>query len=902
MIQKALGVLVGVLVLLTLLAVSSANFLMDWWWFESLGLSQLLVNRVLWEWAIRAAAWIGLSALLFVNLLWTRPVLAQALWRFPQIQQYIKQRHLTSIMAGVSVFLGLLYSSGIGFYFWDVVKFFHGGVFGVSDPLFARDIGFYVFELPFYRIFVMAVSGALVLTLLAVAAVYFAAGSFRLTDMKLQVSARAKQHLSILVGIIILLRAAAYRLEVFELVYSASGVVFGAGYTDANIRVWGLYAAAILSVIVGLVFLLQLYRYRVVLVGSIALFFLSNILLLGVVPTVVERWIVEPNQFSRESSYMDYHIDMTRFGYNLDAFRETDFTGDAQLTWDDVEAHRETIDNVRLWDPRPLLQTYSQLQEMRVYYRFMDADVDRYWVNGDYRQVMLSARELDVSQIQNRTWINEHLQYTHGFGVVMNPVNSVTRQGLPEFWIGDIPPRSTVDIEVTQPRIYYGEKTDQYVIANTLTEEFDYPMGDQSAFVHYEGSGGVQLAGFLRQLTASIRFGTPRILLADDITHESRLLFDRNILERVKKIAPFLRYDQDPYLVVGADGHLYWIIDAYSVSDRVPYSQPVAGWGNYVRNSVKVVIDAYNGDVDFYQIEPDPLLDMYASLFPDWLRPLADMPEDLRRHLRYPEDLLSLQARVYGTYHMTNTRVFYNREDVWTFAREVYAGREQEVVPYYNIQRLPGEEDSEFVLMLPMTPARRDNMIAWLAARNDGEHYGEVVVHRFPKETLTLGPAQIEARIDQDSEISQLLSLWGQRGSAVIRGNLLVLPVGEGLLYVEPLFLQSEQSGMPQLQRVIVAHGDEVVMEPTLEMALAELFGAQDQVDMVETVAPDELETAAEELFVDPPTPVDADGDWGRAYELYREAERALRDGDFADFGAAWDELERVLQELYEIE
>ncbi len=900
MIQKLLGALIVVLLLLGLLVVSGAHFFMDWWWFESLDLSQMLLNRLLWEWGLRVAAWIGLSGLLFANLLWARPVLAQALWRFPQIQQYIKQRHLLGVMAGVSVVLGLLYSSGISLYFWDVVKFFHGGQFGVSDPLFSQDVGFFMFQLPFYRVLVMALSGALVLTVLAVGAVYFAAGSFRFVEMKFEVSSRARRHLSILVGIIILIRAAAYRLEVFELVYSASGVVFGAGYTDVNYRVWGLYAAAILSVVVGMVFLLQLFRYRLLLVGSVVLFFASNILLLGAVPAAVEKWIVEPNQFNRETSYIDHHIAMTRFGYNLDSFRETEFGGQAQLTWDDVEANRETIDNVRLWDPRPLLQTYSQLQEMRLYYRFMDADVDRYWVNGEYRQVMLSARELDVSRIQNRSWINEHLQYTHGFGLVMNPVNTVTPQGLPEFWIGDIPPRSTVDLEVTQPRIYFGEKTDQYVIANTLTEEFDYPMGDQSAFVHYQGTGGVQLSSFFRQMTASIRFGTPRILLANDITHESRLLFDRNILERVQKIAPFLRYDQDPYLVIGAGGGLHWIVDAYTVSDRVPYSQPVVGWGNYVRNSVKVVIDAYNGSVDFYQVQPDPLLDMYGSLFPGWLLQLEDMPDYLRSHLRYPEDLLALQARVYGTYHMTNTRVFYNREDVWTFGREMYAGREQEVVPYYNIMRLPGEADAEFVLMLPMTPSRRDNMIAWLAARNDGDHYGEVVVYRFPKETLTLGPAQIEARIDQDSDISQLLSLWGQRGSSVIRGNLLVLPLEDGVIYVEPLFLQSEQSGMPQLQRIIVAHRDDVAMEPTLEMALAALFDAQDKVEMVETVPIDDLEDAAEELFAE--APLDSRTDLGRAYELYQEAERALREGDFAGFGAAWDQLERVLQEVDETE
>ncbi len=889
MIGRLLWIIVIVVLVGFGVLVVGSHFFTDLMWFQALGYSELLVNRLSWEWGVRIVAWLGLTALLFVNLMITKPVIGQALWRIPQVSQYVKPKHLTWVMAGVSILLGLMYSSGFGRFFWEVAQFFNAQTFQVVDPIFGMDIGFFFFQLPFYRLLGSAVMGALILTLMICTGIYFGAGSFLIKGFGLEVSKRAQGHLSALAGLFVLARALSYQLDRFELVYSPVGAVFGAGYTDITIRLVVLQILTVVALVVSFLLLAQLYKYRKLMLGSLALWVFTSVVLGAIVPGLVQQWLVEPNEFAREELYIEHHVTMTRLAYNIDNFIEREFTGTAQLTWDDIQAAQHTIDNIRLWDPRALLQTYGQLQSMRLYYQFIDADIGRYWIDGEYRQVLVSARELAVDQIQNRTWINEHLQYTHGYGAVVSPVNQVTRQGLPDFWISDIPPRSTVSLQVTQPGIYYGERTEQYVIVNAKTEEFDFPRGDSNAYTTYQGTGGVVLSSPLHRLAFALRYATTRILLATDITTESRILFDRNINERVRKIAPFLRYDADPYLVISEDGRLFWMIDAYTISNRFPYSLPVRGWGNYVRNSVKVVIDAYNGSVDFYQVDEDPLLETYSAIFPGWLKPLEEMPLDLRAHIRYPEDFLALQARLFGTYHMTDRRVFYNREDVWTFANEVYAEREQEVVPYYVMMELPEEEGPEMVLMLPFTPARRNNLVAWLAARNDGENYGEVMVYRFPKESLTLGPSQIEARIDQDSDISQLLTLWGQRGSQVIRGNLLVLPVGEGLIYVEPLYLQSEQSSMPQLQRVIVAHQDDIVMAETLELALQQLFG-------VRPVVPQLLDESDLEPLT-PPASFFGEGG-NEAYELYQDAQEALRVGDFAAFGRAWEQLEEILIKL----
>lgn len=890
--KRTIWISIGLFVVLLVGIIVGSHLITEIMWFRALGYAKLFFTRLSWEWAVKIAAWLGLSLFLFINLMVVKPMMKRLLVRFQNLGQNVKDKHLVIVTALTSLLLGLIYSSGFGKYYFNIAQFFNAESFGVVDPVFGKDLSFYFFDLPIFQLLTHELIGVFVFTAIICSAIYFLTSNFRLENHKLTLSAYAKKHLSILIGLIFLGKAITYYLNTYNLLYEPGGAVFGAGYTDIHIRLIVLKVLMVVAFLVSIIIFTQLYHYRKLFFGSLILW-LGVSLIGGVfLPGFVQSWVVEPNEFTCELPYIENHINMTRLAYGLDDFIEMSFPVTEQLTWKDIESSRTTINNIRLWDPRLILQTYGQLQEMRPYYLFSDADVGRYWVDGEYREVLLAARELDVNLTQNRNWINDHLQYTHGYGVVVSPVNEVSRQQLPQFWVADIPPKGKSDLQITQPRIYFGERTNEYAVVNTRIEEFDYPTGEGNAYYTYQGEAGVELSSLLHRLVFAVRFGTTRILLSNDITKESRILFDRNIKTRIKKIAPFLRYDNDPYIVISDQGNLFWIIDAYTVSSRFPYAKPTPGWGNYIRNSVKVVVDAYNGSVGFYQVEPDPLLEVYSAMFPGWLKPLSEMPAGLQAHLRYPEDFLTIQAQIYGTYHMQDTRVFYNREDVWVLAREIYAEREQEVVPYYVVMQLADELAPELLLMIPFTPIRRNNMIAWLAARNDGENYGEVVVYQFPKDSLTLGPAQIDATIDQDSEISQLLSLWGQRGSQVIRGNLLVLPIMHSILYVEPLFLQSEQSSIPQLQRVIVAHRDELVMEQSIEQALRVLFG-QGVSDM-ETEVPkgvqSRVETDLDEFF---------SSELGqKAFDLYKTAEQALREGDFAAFGEAWEQLESVLNRL----
>ncbi|MBA7559573.1 hypothetical protein ES708_01188 [subsurface metagenome] len=553
-----------------------------------------------------------------------------------------------------------------------------------------------------------------------------------------------------------------------------------------------------------------------------------------------------------------------------------------------------TIDNIRLWDHRPLKDTYNQIQSIRLYYDFHDVDVDRYIIDGEYQQVMLSARELSVEKLagEAQTWVNRQLQFTHGYGIALSPVNEVSAEGLPILLVKDIPPVGDFNIE--RPQIYFGEKTDHYVIVKTKTQEFDYPMGDENIYGYYQGEDGVSLDSFMRRLVYAWQFGDLNILISGELTPESRVLYYRNITERVNHLAPFLELDSDPYLVM-TDGRLFWIQDAYTTSDRYPYSEPL-GSINYIRNSVKVVIDAYDGSVTFYVTDPeDALIRTYQAIFPELFVPAEQMPESLRVHLRYPEDMFNIQAKVYQTYHMRDARVFYNKEDLWAVPKEFYAGREQLMEPYYIIMRLPDEEREEFLLMLPFTPVNKNNTIGWLAARCDGENYGKLLAYHFPKERLVYGPSQIENRIQQDTVITEQLALWGRGGSRVIRGNLLLIPLGESLLYVEPVFLQAETGGLPQLKRVIVVAGDRIAMEPTLKEGIAAIFGTE--------VPPTEPPVVTPPAPPEPEEPVAADiaNLIEEAQRHYNKAQEYLKAGDWAGYGRELSALEAVLDRLAEL-
>ncbi|HXF83005.1 MAG TPA: UPF0182 family protein, partial [bacterium] len=710
---------------------------------------------------------------------------------------------------------------------WETaLRFQHAVPFGITDPIYGQDLSLYVFALPFWRLVhgwaTALVTGTLVLTLL----VYVLQRSLVLTTRGPRLAGGARTHLLLLGAVLLGLRAVGFWLDRYELLLSPSGIVFGASYTDLHASLPVLGGLTVLAAAAAVACVVQITRPGMRIVGA-ALVVLAAVWLvgLGLYPTVLERFRVAPNQLAAERPFLEHGIRMTRQAYGLDRIDEREFPADETLDVQALARNEATIRNIRLWDHRPLLQTFAQLQEIRTYYKFRDVDNDRYRVDGEYRQLMLSPRELSYQHVQGG-WINEHLTYTHGYGVVVGPVSRITAEGLPEFFVKDIPPRSSDGFPaITRPEIYYAELANEYVIVRTQSQELDYPQGDQNVYTRYQGRGGVPMSSWLRRLAFAARFAEPKIILSNDLTAESRILMHRSVRPRVQRIAPFFRFDADPYLVVTADGRLVWLIDGYTTTDRYPYSEPVRGMGNYIRNAVKATVDAYHGTVTFYLADTeDPIVRVYAAAFPGLLRPLEAMPEDLRAHLRYPEDFFAIQARMYATYHMGDPQVFYNREDQWAIPRRVIEGREREMEPYYTIMRLPGEAREEFILLTLFNPARRDNMIAWLAARSDPPNYGRLIVYNFPKQKLVYGPRQIDARIDQDPVISQQLALWNQRGSTVIRGSLLAIPIDQSLVYVQPLYLAAaEQGALPELRRVIVAYGNQIAMEPTLEQSLGRI-------------------------------------------------------------------------------
>jgi len=694
----------------------------------------------------------------------------------------------------------------------------------------------------------------------------------------------------ILIALILLLKAVGYLLDSYELVYSSRGAAFGASYTDIYAILPALRILTALALVAAVLCVLQMsrpgFRY---LIGGVAVLVLVHAVGLNLYPSLIQRFHVVPNEVEAEKPFIERNIKSTRLAYGLDKVESKDFPAEEKLTAADLKRNESTIKNIRLWEHRPLLATYAQLQEIRTYYKFVDVDNDRYMINGTYRQTMLSARELSHQHLPSRIWINEHLTYTHGYGLVFGPVNQVTPEGLPEFFVKDIPPVVTIEsLKITRPEIYYGELANDYVFVKTTARELDYPAGDQNIYTSYEGRGGVPIDSFWRKLLFSAHQATLRIALSQDIVGQSRILLHRQIQERVKKIAPFITFDRDAYLVIAQGGRLFWIIDGYTISDRFPYSEPMRRRGmNYIRNSLKAVVDAYNGTVNFYLSDPeDPIILTYGKIFPELAKPLDQMPEDLRAHIRYPQDLFTIQAHVYATYHMQDPQVFYNKEDLLSIPRRTVGGTEQEMEAYYTIMRLPGETKEEFVLLLPFTPNKRDNMRAWLAARSDPPHYGKLIALDFPKAKLIYGPKQIEARIDQDAFISQQLSLWGQRGSQVIRGSLLAIPIETSLLYVQPLYLAAEKGSLPELKRVIVAFGNQIAMEETLEQSLQRIFGGKPSPQpMPQPAAATEASTTEKELA-------------RQALAHFSRAQELLRQGDWAGYGDELKKVETLLREM----
>ena len=793
------------------------------------------------------------------------------------------------LLLPVALVLGFLAAPQAAMHWESALLYFNGTPFGIQDPLLGKDIGFYLFRLPgldaIYRWFLVSLG----LVLVATAFIYLLYGGIQYGEEGLSVHGAAKVHLSILVALLLLVQSGGYLLDAYKLMYSHNGVVFGAGYTDIHARLPALRVLAVLAVVAAAVCLFQMRRpgLRYLFIGLGALAVVHAVGMFAY-PSFLQQFHVVPNELVAETPYIQRNIRSTRHAYGLDRVEAQVFPVNEVLTAEDLQKNDATVKNIRLWNYMPLLSTYAQLQQIRTYYEFVDVDNDRYEIDGNYRQVMLSARELSHEQLPSRIWINEHLVYTHGYGVVYSPVNQISKEGLPEFFVKDIPPVSEGFVKVTRPEIYFGEVANDYVFVKTLAQELDYPSGDQNIYTTYEGEGGVLLRSFWRKLLYSARFATLRISLSNDITPESRILYYRKIQDRVQKLAPFLTFDEDPYLVVTPEGRLFWIIDGYTTSDRYPYSEPREGVGNYIRNSVKTVVDAYNGTVDFYIADAgDPVVQAYSKGFPGLFKSMEAMPEALRSHVRYPQDLFKVQARMYATYHMQDPQVFYNKEDLLSIPMRKVDEEEQEIEPYYTIMRLPGEDKEEFVLLLPFTPNNRDNMRAWLAARSDGTHYGKLLALNFPKARLVYGPKQVDARIDQDAFISQQLSLWGQRGSQVIRGSLLAIPIQDSLLYVQSLYLAAEQGSLPELKRVVAVFGNRIAMRENLEDALHELFG--DTVEDTAAASPAVQAAAAGEDTGDPA---------GRALQHYRRSVESLRAGDWAAFGESLRQLERSLQAL----
>jgi uncharacterized membrane protein (UPF0182 family) len=866
----------------------------DWLWFNEVGFAAVFVSVLKSQIALGLIFTLGFFLVLYTNAagarrLGPRDVLVVVDDSLGLPSQEILEPYLRALILPASAVLALIAGWGAAGK-WDLfLRALNSVPFGTSDPIFGQDLGFYIFWLPVLKYLYGEGMIALALAVLASAAVYVCNRGLGISPRGPWLSPGARRHLLALAGLLLVLKAYGYRLDMYDLFYSQRGVAFGAGYADVSALLPVLRALLVLSVVAALLAVVTVFtrNWRPLLGGVGALVGLA-ILGGAVYPSLIQKFQVVPNELVKERPYIALNIQFTRMAYGLDNIQEQEFPAEERLTAADLRANDATIRNIRLWDTSPLLATYSQLQEIRTYYKFSDIDIDRYRLNGEYRQVTLSPRELSYRDLPSKIWVNERLTYTHGYGAVVGPVNRVTKEGLPEFLVRDIPPTGDGTLAIARPELYFSELPNNYVFVKTQAKEFHYPAGEQNVYTTYEGTGGVSIGSFPRKLLFALRFADIKILFSNDLGPESRILLYRNIRERVQRAAPFFRYDEDPYLVVSRDGRLFWILDGYTTSEMFPYSAPTRGLGNYIRNSVKATVDAYNGVIRFYMADAtDPVVRAYARIFPGlFVGRLDAIPEDLRAHVRYPEGLFAVQARMFALYHMRDPQVFYNKEDLWAIPGKASEGRDQSMLPYYLIMRLPGEPREEFILLLPFTPSRKDNMIAWLAARSDPPNYGKLIAYNFPKQKLIYGPRQMEARIDQDSFISQQLSLWNQRGSQVVRANLLAVPIERSLLYVQPLYLAAERGQLPELKRVIVAFGDRIAMEETLEGALSSVFGGRAAVQSGASGPPAAAPAGSVKTLAEAAT------------QTFNQALERQRAGDWAGYREQMKRLGEALQEL----
>jgi uncharacterized protein len=880
---------------LALVVPAVVEFYTDWLWFGETGFRNVFLHKITTQGYVGAAA----AALAFVALFGSvRLALRGFLARQVVVTtregpiaiaiDHRRARALTTVIASVLALLLGLYAAS---HWLTWLMFRHGQPFGQSDPVLGRDVGYYVFQLPFLDALSGFLLALVILSGVAAVGIYLLVGALAFdANRGLAVAGSARRHLAAIGALCFLVLAFGAYVDVPQVLHSPGGVIHGATNVDVAVRIPVLRLLMSVALVGAVLAFYQMVTSSLwPVITAVGLY----VLVAGggaLAAAVMQRFVIAPNEQTRETPFIEHNIAATRRAFALDTVEEREVSGDALLSRQDIEANAATLGNVRLWDHEPLLQTFAQIQEIRTYYDFVSVHNDRYMIDGEYRQIMLSARELNSESLPNRNWINERLTFTHGYGLTLGPVNQVTPEGLPVLFIKDLPPQSSVNLQVDQPAIYFGERSNDHVFVATKAREFHYPKGDDNVYTTYDGSGGVPLSNFFRRALFSIRFRSVKVLLSDDITNESRVMFHRRLSERVRRIAPFLQYDPNPYLLI-SDKRLFWLQDAYTTSNRYPYSAAVSDGTNYIRNSIKATVDAYHGTTAFYIVdESDPVASTLGRIFPDLFRPLTDMPNDIRSRLRYPEGIFKMQAAMYATYHMTNPAVFYNKEDQWDIPSIGTEPRAEPIQPYYTIMKLPGEAAPEFVQMLPFTPARKDNLASWMVARSDGEHYGRMLVFQFPKQKVVFGPRQIVGRINQDQAIAPQITLWNQQGSEVLQGTLLVIPIEESLIYIRPLYLRSAGGRIPELKRVIVAHQNQIVMEETLERALDRLFPRG---QTAQTAAAATSERVAEG---DAAPAQQSDQLILQAIEHYRRAMKAQREGNWGLYG---DEI-RKLGELLE--
>ena len=928
-------VVLAILVALVLSANFLAYFYTDVLWFQEVGFQSVLWKSLATQFGVGVGVGILVALVVWGNLVLaarlspaypSAPIILEGRPPDP-LERYreVIGPYLRWLRIGIALFFGLVMGIGASSQWQTFLLWANRVSFGRTDAQFHKDVGFYVFQLPFYSAILRQLSSILLIALLVVLVAHYLQGSIRPERRLAGISSAALAHVSVLLGAIALVKAAQYWLGQYELAFSTRGVVYGPSYTDVHAQIPALKLLAIISVISAVLFLVNIWVRRLSLpLGAVGIWILFAIAAGGIWPWAVQRFSVEPQEVQREKPYIARNIEATRQGFDLNNVQTEPFAAAHDLTATDLSDNSILLQNVRLWDPGILAQGYEQLQAIRPYYAFPDVDIDRYPVAGETRQILISPRELSLNELpeQSRTWANLHLQYTHGYGIVASLANPASSSGQPNFLVKDVPgtvAADAPDLDLSVPSIYFGEDFQplDYSIVNTDQEEIDYPTQDGVARSQYQGQGGVELGSWFRRLAFAIRETDTNLILSKLIDSKSRILYYRNVRDRVLRAAPFLKLDHDPY-IAAVDGHLDWILDGYTTTPYYPYAErfdaapqnvegALSGRINYIRNSVKVVVDAYSGTMKFYVIDDnDPLIAAWQKAFPALFTD-EEPSADLQAHFRYPEDLFDLQSQVYLSYHIDDPEGFYAREDEWAIPQSASgtataAGLEltdEEIAATYLLIQLPGESDQEFVITRPVTPRGKNNMVAMMVARSDPEHYGQLLTLQFPRQVLVEGPSQVHNLINQDVEISQTLTLLGQKGSRVDFGSLVTLPIKDSILYIQPLFVTAEDLGIPELKRVVVVYGQDVAMEETFPEALDKVFGLQPPPE-----EPNNPPEGGQNEGKPPPQGSNAQklqqlvDEAGR---LYEKAQQALSNGDFETYGRLIDRLGRVLTQAQEL-